>query len=143
VYASRPRATFGLHRLLLAGWFTLAAGAAGSSPAAAADSPSPGAAASGRQTFIRVGCSECHGTLGQGSSAGRNLSRQILPLPALIAFVRAATGAMPSYSEAVLSDAEITDIHAYLQSLRPSAPVERIPALKDLRDTESGSAPGG
>jgi mono/diheme cytochrome c family protein len=125
---------FLLGRLLLIGCLTLATETAATAPGTAGP-PSPGAAASGRQTFVRVGCSECHGTQGQGSSAGRNLSQQLMPLPALIAFVRAATGAMPSYSTAVLSDAELSDIHAYLQSLPASPSPDRIPALKDLRDT--------
>ena len=97
--------------------------------------PATPSAARGRQTFLRVGCSECHGTEGQGSSAGLRLAPDPLPLEAIVQFVRSTTGSMPAYGERILSDADLADIHAYLQSLRPSPSPGSIRALKDLKDT--------
>jgi ubiquinol-cytochrome c reductase cytochrome c subunit len=90
-------------------------------------------AARGRQVYMTVGCWECHGTVGQGSFAGLKLAPEPLPAEALIAFVRGTTGPMPAYSEAVLSDAALADIHAYLASQPKAASPDAIPALKDLK----------
>jgi mono/diheme cytochrome c family protein len=116
---------------LLAG-LSLTAVAAAVTPATSS-SPS---ADRGRQTFVRVGCSACHGTQGQGSSAGMRLAPDPLPLAALVQFVRNATGAMPPYGEKILSEAALADIQAYLASVRPPPSPDSIAALKDLKDTK-------
>jgi mono/diheme cytochrome c family protein len=97
---------------------------------AQAAAPETAAIDRGRQTFLRVGCWECHGTEGQGTSAGRRLAPDPLPLAALTPFVRAATGAMPSYSPTILSDAEIADIRVYLASRRAPRAPDELPALR-------------
>jgi hypothetical protein len=43
--------------------------------------------------------------------------------------VRSTDRAMPPYSEAVLSNEELTDIHAYLQSIPKPADYKSIPLL--------------
>ena len=90
-------------------------------------------AAKGKETFLRVGCYQCHGTEGQGSGAGLKLAPDPLPAEAIANFIRGKPGTMPPYPEAVLSDAEIADIAAYLASIRPSPTVDRIPVLRDLK----------
>ena len=51
------------------------------------------------------------------------------PLEALSAFVRNTNGSMPPYQKAILPDADLADIHSYLQSV-PKAPDPRnIPLL--------------
>ena len=99
--------------------------------AQAADKNTP--VARGRDTFMRVGCYECHGTVGQGGSAGLKLAPEPLPVEALTQFLRGTTGAMPAYSEKVLSDAQVADIHAYLASIPAPPPIDKIPLLRDLR----------
>ena len=96
----------------------------GTGPAFAGD------AAKGKQTFLRVGCFECHGTQGQGG-LGPKLSAPVpLAEDALHQFVRNTSGDMPAYSVKVLSEAELSDIYAYLQSIpKPSDP-NSIPLLK-------------
>lgn len=91
--------------------------------ALAQDAPK-GDAAKGKAAFIKHGCWQCHGFEGQGSNAssgGKVLSHIQLPLEGLIAFVRGTNRAMPPYSEQILSDADLADIYAYLQSV-PKAP---------------------
>jgi len=72
----------------------------------------------GRQRFVAVGCWQCHGYEGQGG-AGPRIGPNPMPLPAFLAFVRAPGGDMPPYREAVLSNADLTDIHAFLAARRP------------------------
>ena len=95
--------------------------------AAAAGSPEKGKIA-----FIKHGCFQCHGTVGQGSvqtSGGKVLYGTQLPVEAFIAFVRGSNRQMPAYSEKILSDADLTDMHAYLVSLPKPADYKTIPLL--------------
>ncbi len=93
------------------------------SPALAAD------AAKGKQTFIRAGCWACHGYEGQGG-VGVKLAPGPVAAPALKAFVRTTSGDMPAYSAKVLSDADLDDIYAYLQSIPKSPDPKTIPLLQ-------------
>jgi mono/diheme cytochrome c family protein len=87
-----------------------------------------GDAANGKRLFMTVGCYQCHGTTGAGGGiAGPRLAPDPLPFVGVKAKLRTASGRMPVFSEAVLKDAEIADIYAYLQS---------IPAGKSARDIE-------
>jgi len=82
----------------------------------------------GKRLFMMVGCYECHGTTGAGGGpAGPRLAPNPLPFVGVKAKLRTASGRMPVFSEAVLKDAEVADIYAYLQS---------IPAGKSARDIE-------
>jgi ubiquinol-cytochrome c reductase cytochrome c subunit len=44
--------------------------------------------------------------------------------------VRTTSRAMPPYREKILSDADLADIHAYLQSIPAPAKPETIPLLR-------------
>ena len=103
--------------------------------AGVAAEPKESAAERGTATYIAKGCARCHGTAGQGGGFGAaRLAPDPLPLDALIQFIRGTTGPMPAYSAAILSDAELADIHAYLATI-PAPPVaSSVPALKDLKD---------
>ena len=83
-------------------------------------------AENGKKAFERMMCSACHGHEGQGGSAGARIGVKPPALPAFIAYVRHPAGGMPPFTAKVLSDADLTDIHAYLSS-RPAPP-----ALKDI-----------
>ena len=85
--------------------------------------------AKGKQTFIRVGCWECHGFEGQGGT-GPKLAPGPLAAPALKAFVRTTSGDMPAFTAKVLSDADLDDIYAYLQSIPKSPDPKTIPLLQ-------------
>ena len=87
----------------------------------------------GEQTYMRVGCYQCHGTNGQGNDAGPALTPKTLPAVAMAAFIRITPGRMPVYPEAVLSDAEVADIVAFLESVPPPPAADSIDILKDLR----------
>jgi mono/diheme cytochrome c family protein len=83
----------------------------------------------GKVAFVRNGCWQCHGFVGQGGPAGPKIAPNPLPLEALSAFVRNTNGRMPPYQEAVLSNADLADIHAYLQSVPKPADYKSIPLL--------------
>lgn len=84
----------------------------------------------GRALFMQKGCYECHDTFGQGSiTTGPALAPHPIPLPAMQAYVRDPKGQMPVYSENILSDDDISKIHAYLASLPPSRPADSIALL--------------
>ena len=82
----------------------------------------------GKETFIKHGCWQCHGFSGQGGNAGLPLAPDPKPLETITAFVRSTNGAMPPYSEKILTDEDIADIHAYLSSL-PKKDYKSIPLL--------------
>jgi ubiquinol-cytochrome c reductase cytochrome c subunit len=86
-------------------------------------------AESGKQVFMRAGCWQCHGTLGQGGAAGPKLAPDPLPFDALSIFVRTTNRAMPPYREEVLSDADLADLYAYLQSIPKGPDPKTIPLL--------------
>jgi mono/diheme cytochrome c family protein len=83
----------------------------------------------GKAAFVRHGCWQCHGFVGQGGPAGPKLAPDPLPLVGLAAFIRHTNGRMPPYQEAVLSNADLADIHAYLQSIPKPADYRSIPLL--------------
>jgi ubiquinol-cytochrome c reductase cytochrome c subunit len=89
-------------------------------------------AENGQAAFLKYGCWQCHGTQGQGSVAtsnGKVLAPDPLPYEAFSGFVRSTDGAMPPYSEKILPDEELTDIHAYLLSIPKAANYKSIPLL--------------
>ena len=84
----------------------------------------------GKRLFTNSGCYECHGREGQGSRySGPRLSPDPIALPAFRVYVRAPKGQMPPYTGKVLTDAELADIHAFLESLPAPPAAKTIPLL--------------
>jgi len=88
-----------------------------------------GSAEKGRAAFVQHGCWQCHGFAGQGGVHGPKLVPDPMPLEAMAAFVRNTRGNMPPYQKAILSDADLADIHAYLASLPKPPDYKSIPLL--------------
>jgi mono/diheme cytochrome c family protein len=106
------------------------AGALVLGPGAALAAPS---ADNGKVALVKHGCWQCHGFEGQGSvetSAGRVLYDTKLPFDAFKAYVRDPSGAMPPFHAEILSDSDLADIYAYLESLPKPKPASDIPLLK-------------
>src|SRR5262244_887386 len=90
----------------------------------------PGDTTNGKRIFMRNGCYQCHGTVGQGGLAGARLAQTKLTLPGFINYVRKpAPGNMPPYREKVMTDQELSDVYAYLQSVPPPVVPANIPIL--------------
>ncbi|HXW21219.1 MAG TPA: cytochrome c [Roseiarcus sp.] len=92
-----------------------------SAPAAVPAEVGPqGDAAGGKQIYLRVACFTCHGRFGQGGiyrGPAPILARTALPFDGFRALLRDPPGDMPAYPEAVLSDGDIADLYAFLESL--------------------------
>jgi len=90
---------------------------------AAAPAAAAGNADNGKQVFNSQGCYKCHGAQGQGMStaqnpsAGPRIGPPRLALPAFLTFVRNPQGQMIPFSPQDVSDAALTDVYAYLQTL--------------------------
>jgi|SRR5581483_1818234 len=83
----------------------------------------------GKRLYMTVGCYQCHGTTGSGGLAGPRLAPNPLSLEGIRAKLRTPSGRMPVYTAKVISDAEIADVLAYLQSIPAGKPAREIPLL--------------
>lgn len=130
---------FVLLALALAGGMTIATPGAQGQTASGVQQPAPpqipaaptGNAQKGQQLYTSYGCYQCHGREGQGSTAtGPRLAPRPIPFAALTRYVRQPGGQMPPYTNKVVSDTDLADIYAFLQS-RPQPPAaDSIPLLK-------------
>ena len=85
-------------------------------PAASQSAPA-GNADAGRQLFVRKGCFQCHGREGQGAPiTGPRLGPNPLALAAFVRAVRTPRAQMPPYTEKIVSDAELADMRAFLDT---------------------------
>jgi mono/diheme cytochrome c family protein len=118
----------------------VAASLLGASSAFAAQAAPQGDAAKGKANFERVGCYQCHGHQGQGGREGPRIADPVpLAWPALQAWVRTTSGDMPPYTPKVLSDAELIDIYAYLQSVPKAPDFKSIPLLSGMQTTAANN----
>ena len=90
-------------------------------------------AENGKRVFVRDGCYECHGYAGQGTIAGARLAPPVLNAQGMIRYIRRPAGAMPAFTDKVLSDQEVNDIYAYLKTIPAPKPVKDIPLLDQMR----------
>jgi mono/diheme cytochrome c family protein len=99
--------------------------------ASAQESGPAGSAERGHQSYMKYMCYTCHGTLGQGADRGTGpkLAPSPLAYPAFALQVRTPRLDMPAYRKEFVSDQELTDIYAYLSSVKPSAALKDIPLL--------------
>jgi len=90
-----------------------------------------GNAETGKKIFTKAGCYECHGREGQGAAqaSGPRIGPSQRFIRPFIKYVRQPTGQMPPYTSAVISDQELADIYAYLQSRPMATPSKEIPLL--------------
>jgi mono/diheme cytochrome c family protein len=107
--------------------------------AAQVQTPSPQPAATpsgnadeGKKLFLSYGCYQCHGREAQGSSAtGPRLGPRPIAFTTFSRYVRRPTGQMPPYKAKVVSDADLANIYAYVQSRATPAAAQSIPLLRE------------
>ena len=87
----------------------------------------------GKKLFTKHDCYWCHGTAGQGGSAGARIGGTALSLQGVMRYVRQPAGAMPAFTDKVLTDQELTDIYAYLKSVQ-APKTTAVPLLDQLKD---------
>jgi mono/diheme cytochrome c family protein len=101
--------------------------------ARAQDAPA-GDAANGQRVYLADGCFTCHGRVGQGGNyygLTPILAKTELPFEGFKQQLRDPVRVMPAYSDAVLSDKEVADIYAFLQTLAGRRPVKDFPILNN------------
>jgi len=88
--------------------------------------------ANGKRLFEVKACYECHGWRGQGGLNGPRLAQTKLTLQAFRNILRNPPPSnMPPYRATVLTDQEVADLFAYIQSFPPPEPADTIPQLKN------------
>jgi len=91
-----------------------------------------GDAQNGRKLFEAVGCYQCHGREAQGGlGTGPRLGPRPVAFMAFQLYTRQPTGQMPPYTAKVLSDKDLADIYAFLQTLKAPSAVKDIPLLNN------------
>jgi len=98
----------------------IAMAALGMSAIARAQDAPQGDAANGKRIFLADGCFTCHGRAGQGGSYNGPapiLAHTALPFDGFKGQIRNPSNDMPAFSDAILSDKDIADIYAFVQSL--------------------------
>lgn len=102
-------------------------------PACAQDTP-PGDAANGKKVYLADGCFMCHGRSGQGGAYNGPapvLAKTQMPFDGFKNQLRNPADDMPAYSDAVMSDQQIADIYAFVQSLSGRTDPKAIPLLNN------------
>ena len=109
-------------------------GVGGFSTGALAQDAPPGDAANGKRVYLADGCFTCHGRAGQGGAYNGPapiLAKTAMPFEGFKMQLRNPANDMPAYSEPVMSDKEIADIFAFVQSLPGPRNAKDIAILKD------------
>jgi mono/diheme cytochrome c family protein len=92
----------------------------GMATAARAQDAPPGNAAEGKRIYLATGCFFCHGRAGQGgmlNGPAPILAKTAMPWEGFLGQLRRPSNEMPAYAEKVMSEKQIADIYAFLQSL--------------------------
>jgi mono/diheme cytochrome c family protein len=100
--------------------------------ACAQDVPA-GDAANGKRLYLAT-CFACHGRSGQGGAMNGPapvLARTAMPFDGFKAQLREPISDMPAYSEAVMSDQQIADVYAFVETLPGPLPVKDMAIFKD------------
>ena len=99
-------------------------------PAARPAETASGNADAGKKLWVSYGCWQCHGYEGQGGAAGPRLAARNLAFATFAAYVRRPANQMPPYTEKVVSNADLMNIHAFIQSRPAPPPVASVPLLQ-------------
>jgi mono/diheme cytochrome c family protein len=112
---------------VIAAALVVAAAFAGFAGAARAQDAPPGDAAEGKRLYLAVGCFTCHGRSGQGGAMNGPapvLAKTVMPFEGFKGQLRSPVNEMPAYSEKVMTDKQIADIYAFVESLPGPRPTK-------------------
>lgn len=100
-------------------------------PAAQTSAAPAGNAENGKRLFLAAGCYLCHDREGQGGAGtGPRLAPNPIEFSAFVHQCRQPADEMPPYTAKVISEAELADIYAFLQSIPKPPPASSIPLLQ-------------
>jgi len=92
-----------------------------------------GDAINGKRLYLAT-CFACHGRSGQGGAMNGPapiLARTAMPFDGFKAQLREPASDMPAYSQAVMSDQQIADIYAFVETLPGPRSVKDMAIFKD------------
>jgi mono/diheme cytochrome c family protein len=104
-----------------------------------AEANTPADAQHGKQVFESLGCARCHGSAGEGmsqpgsASAPPKIAGTHLSVEDFVRTVRAPKGQMPPFGPKQVSDAELGDVYAFLQSATTQPKIE-LPANANIQN---------
>jgi mono/diheme cytochrome c family protein len=107
--------------------------AAFATAAPAQDAP-PGNVENGKRVYLATGCFTCHGRAGQGGGYNQpvpSLAKTEMPYEGFKFQLRSPAKDMPAYAEVVMTDQQIADIFAFVQSLPRKRDPKDFPLLAD------------
>jgi mono/diheme cytochrome c family protein len=105
----------------------IAAAVVGFAGAVRAQDAPPGDAVEGKRLYLAVGCFTCHGRSGQGGAMNGPapiLAKTKMPFEGFKGQLRGPANEMPAYSEKVMTDKQIADIYAFVESLPGPRPTK-------------------
>ena len=92
-----------------------------------------GNAENGKKLWAKDNCYSCHGFDGHGG-AGAKIAPKPIALQGFIAIVRKPPKSnMPTFSSKVISDADLRDMWAYLNSIPATPDAKDIPLLNAIQ----------
>jgi mono/diheme cytochrome c family protein len=110
-----------------------AIGAVAFAVARAQDTPR-GDAANGKRLYLADGCFTCHGRSGQGGAYNTPapiLAHSAMPFDGFKGQIRNPINDMPAFPSAILSDKDIADIYAFVESLPGPRSPKDFPILNN------------
>jgi mono/diheme cytochrome c family protein len=88
-----------------------------------------GSADAGARLFAAYGCASCHANEAQGGVTGPRLGPEPITFARFAWYVRQPTLQMPPYSTAVVSERDLADIYAFVESRARPPPLDSISLL--------------
>ena len=124
-----------MRKIVLAmGAAAIAAAFGGFGAAVRAQDAPPGDAIEGKRVYLAVGCFLCHGRSGQGGALNGPapiLAKTAMPFDGFKGQLRQPANEMPAYSEKVMTDKQIADIYAFVESLPGPRPTKDMKIFSD------------
>jgi mono/diheme cytochrome c family protein len=91
------------------------------------DSAAPGNAQDGKTLFTEETCAACHGPSGEGTAGAPKIGPDPIPFADFIGQLRHPRNQMPAYNVTSITDAQASDIYAFLKS--PTGDTAAQPAV--------------
>jgi mono/diheme cytochrome c family protein len=120
-------------RILVVGFAVATLGVGTIGTALAQDAP-PGNVENGKSVYLATGCFTCHGRVGQGGGYNQpvpSLAKTAMPYEGFKFQLRSPAKDMPAYAEVVMTDKDVADIYAFVQSLPGRREPKDFPLLAD------------